>query len=1731
MSDSTPIATRRFDSLPERPPTPPRDISKDVDDALRFLRDGHDETSLQSPPKSELWAVEQSQNQSPPITSSGDTTTAKKVGFSTNHTYHDVPKFGLFSSPITDTLRSTPVTRSTKPLRSILKPPHGQPPHSPEDLDSVLNSFSPQEPGSFKKMLNAVIQGLGQHARAGRLDAYLALNGALKTFDGIPDPEAILDKRNLLVQFMARDMAWKDSEGRTDRDIVTQALHLASALMFNARTASALDEEFRSFIIDRSILVLEQPEMPKAVIKGHMLLLCQSRLHASITTSSRTEKLVSALQTIHERCSGNSIFPARLIIYQRLIEQAPAAMLNRMRDWIELIFNGLLSSMKEVRSRALETFTTAGLSLGTHQQASKTLNDLFDRAIEEGQTYGEYVNQRLREMIEDSDLAPFVPQVWAGVIFFLRSKRTPIDKWPSLRGWFMTLQKCLNSGDIAIRQQAHIAWNKLVFSVMPDSISSDSFRAMLKVPIVAGLKVRGKDRHSQEQRFLARNSYCNLLHYALRPGLSYDNIDMAWDLYVHDVLSSMSVSSSKGRQYACSVLQGLLSKNEGIWNVNAAIELKVIKPEELSRIDPRWLRSRFGRVVKLIEPILTVTMGTRTEGDDCVERSWQSLMIAVAEAGSQEVKTSNEVKEVVAQVTNLFRRIWSTSLSLSSDAQITLWVQRYRHLLVTAIDSLGAGHFVQDFLTLTSTNEVEAALTPSNRVSKHPTPVESSIVLLLALHCESASPALHMNESYRLLAARVLDSVINTKASVAVNLSLMQSALRYCRSSYPPEKIVDAYPSLWTAVADRAAVMLGAQSVTSPVRDGQVVGGALRAGVQIMQQGFLMMSDSEDCCHGAVRLSGSMSTAALRAGGEGGLVTAVTEPIAKALVDAAATVPLVSLLKSTSALLDHTKWPSSRSMLDQGRKAFWLHSLDLPKNSAFDPFEHVYSLLNLALVRAYEHGDPSEGTCGLLESLSRFLHACPLTILASALKNMQRGLVPWINDEKRLLSSLQTTAFNDVIRRHMLEIWVQVLDSIKSLPRKEPSLLQSIEQLLVAGFSSHSRAIVNKTITFWNSTFGNEITLIYPSRLQAVLHARSLQTEIYLPGFPEKTDCIGSMELPPLEESPVKAFELPQGFSSAGITPKLLYLLRQPEAENTLIKQHMSQRELSRNSKAKSPRAAELPSPMPRLRHDDSQIEFAPIEALSQDKEHDGQLLTDHQLEVKSRQQEDAMIFPVMSSSPLHTSTRASKAMLKRLDLAADVVQVHDPELLGTPNADGDGNPMSDDLPSSPTPRANTHHSSAPVFNDEGEEEEGEEPQDCDIPSSPPRRINRSEKDVGPHNGDDAQEGGQEPQTESISAGTSAIDPTWSDSPADNLLPTAQLHREEAAAEAKDQASSLMPPPKKVKRITAPSVVQEDMGRPSLETDAESHASSRASSVSHVIESSAAHEQDTKYAASQRDGRSGKKRKRASGIIYTARKRKQQSPLKRIISNIFGQTQEDDEEDIGDEIIVASSQSPATSFHAPTENTQQSAVFEVEESDIKQTTEEALDGPIKRGRGRPRKTLATIDANAGPLRTSRKRSASAMSEAVTDRRLESDQEESEIKRQCEGDETMIIRDSQRSPKVSHLHRAAQTSQVPSSVELEQPVDSEIDNIKVDDLHPERTQDGSNDRSLEDVGVNAAVERRKIAQPVSLLGRLRGMLAECKSIILGSQEEREFDDVLFQMRQEIHEAGRRGRSGL
>lgn len=77
---------------------------------------------------------------------------------------------------------------------------------------------------------------------------------------------------------------------------------------------------------------------------------------------------------------------------------------------------------------------------------------------------------------------------------------------------------------------------------------------------------------------------------------------------------------------------------------------------------------------------------------------------------------------------------------------------------------------------------------------------------------------------------------------------------------------------------------------------------------------------------------------------------------------------------------------------------------------------------------------------------------------------------------------------------------------------------------------------------------------------------------------------------------------------------------------------------------------------------------------------------------------------------------------------------------------------------------------------------------------------------------------------------------------------------------------------------------------------------------------------------------------------------------------------------------------------------------------------------------------------------------------------------------------------------------------------------------------ERANSQSEEASVETNTSSRSFAERVILTPRSLLGRLRKMISDCSQMVLGREEEREIDDAMFDLRREVHAAGRRGQTG-
>lgn len=1665
-----------------------------------------------------------------------------------------------------------------KPLKSILKQSTNPPPLTPDELETKISYFSPHEPGSFSRMLQSVIQQLAGQSVSSRLDAYMALNGALKAYESVPDPDAMAAKMGLLMQFISRDIVWRNSSDSLDVNILTQALKLVLAILFNQKLSAALDDDFRTFLMDRSISVIEQKDMPKAVVKSHLVLLAYQRFRPSIVTQGRAERIIYALQTIEDRCSGNNVVATRLVIYQRLMEQATGTMLHKMKDWLEPVIHCMLSSVKDVRIRAIEMCTLAGLRLGTHPHASKALLEMFQAEVEDGQSYCDFLILRLMQMIADKDLGADAPHIWSAIILFFRNKRYTLEKWPNFKAWLQILQKCLNSSNLEIRHQGHLAWNKLVFAIQPDATVGRVAFEMLKVPPMSGMERKGSDQQSKFIRQYALESYYNLLHYALKPGLSYEELDTAWESFVHPVLTDMIKANDKRRYIACRILHGLCTASQGMWNMDAAFEAAPIRSEELPRLEPRWVRSRMAKILKLMEPLLASGMWTPLEKSTAMSVTWHALMQSLADAGSQEVKTSSELKEAIALLTELFQRLWTNCAEPNADADATNFLERFAALVATAVQCVGVGPFTEDFLLRTKDNGIQPALTPSHRVSKHQSPPRSPLVLTFGLFYEPPSIVKDIPKIAE-IASTTLQLLTSSRSTTAACMDLLRRSVQIWFSVNAPGASQHIASALWKCIAESTVALLESTHTSSNEQDSQTLGLELRNACIILANGVKFASDSKACFAAALQLFQAMMSHAKTEAGNNGALLAVVEPTARLVVEADPSLPYEARLQLATEIFSKAAWPRSRLDVDQARKALWGVGLAPYKSASIDAFHYLYRLAVDVMTQSYDaleelDGGVGESVAAFVRSLMSLLKACPISLIAVALRNTQDGLAVWISDKAR------KTSVDDSVQEMVCSSWVEVVALLEKLPHKDSTLLQALDKLLTAGFSSPHRAVVNKAIEFWNDTFGCQKSLVYPPDLRKILHARSFEAELSLPGFPDGQDDSGSVELPAFFESqPAMAtwpnFPIP---SKTPIRPSSRMASASPAKAEMPASSPAKTTSSSRHRKASAKKA--------RLRHDDSQIQFAPIES-SPIRFEESQMLTERQREVKARQNDDAQMFPALSSSPVTKPFVAAKKFQGRLDFTSELAEQSLP--VGTPTGLPEaGAPMSDGILSSPTPSSSKGVEPAPIETHESDAETTQDP-----PSSPPRM----DKDAGPID----KEVDSDPRDET--AFEKAPIHRDSDLPSDTILPNEQLLREQAEVvedeeeekEDEEQEEQVETDPDQTIGTTfvAPSPVkQPPQPAPAPEVvEVASQEDATQENVSPedvtevgmtVVEDSFVQlppAEDNKEihdspAGSQQDQPNGssKKRKRSTSKGFSYKKRKSQSPLKDAVTNFFSRFRrsqpEEDDEDIEDEIVVASSQ-PSESpndkekllkprspiVEVPVRASDRTDVLTQDEATSAEAEVSGGSQQKKRGRRRPRKsqTSKTSSPAASPLAQrperqgkSLKRKSSALSEAsAAEDELKTSVFEgtragaaSKTTKQRQGPDAKLVQQAQSSPEQAELPRptrrrsrqasqedaaAVGTAEAPVSGDARQNEDSILEE------HANSQQQSADEHyGAAPTTPNAAVSERQIATPKSIMGRLRDALSDLSKTFLGAQEEREMDDMLYEIRREVHEAGRRGR---
>jgi len=992
------VSTTAFERIGERPPTPPKDQTDEIDDALNFLRDDYSVVASTGKILSEATSgVETPPRSSPPPSQYDSGSKAeKKVEFCDYTIKHDGATV-LGMNGRKPTLRRLPSQKDLKPLRSILKTSLCQTP-TPDEIDSTdLGYFSLGQLKSFSKMLDSVIKSLGSQTLSLRLDGYQALNGALKTYADLADEETLRAKLPQLVHYLSRDIQSTIDNPQTT-NIITQALKLTIALLHIPGIVSGLSTEFQTMLLDTSLEVIGRDPVNKAIANHHMYLLATQKFSPRILTATKAEQIITRLSNVHDRVSGNSVIGARLVIYQRLVEQMPTFMLNKIRDWIPHIFHGVLSSNKEIQPRAAECGNFAGIALGKHGNASRAIVELFSSETAEGGDYGTYFTARLSDMFGDKQSSAMVPRIWGMIVLFFQSRKRPISNWQMFRPLLLIIQRCMNSSDMPTRYGATLAWNRLVFVLELDSSQpTDRITQNLVLPFSGALDRRGTDTASREVRQIALSGYCNLLYYALQPAQTFERLDAFWNIYAHEMLTRMMRTGGKDARFAGRILKALFLNGATAWNPNRANEQAPVVPEELPRIDPKWIRSRLDKLLQIFEPYFGISLWMQGHHQDISASPWADLMSAVAEAGRQEVRASTELKESLAHLMNFYSRLWESTSKWSQQTTHDLWISRFGDLVLASISGLGALHFAEDNIVCNQSHKVEPAPTPSNRASKHHLSLQTPLAYIWNLF--SSSPAIvKAEDEYFLVARKMLQRVYYSQVSQKARLAILRGCIPETKITTEDQTRYEVASRLCDIVADEMAELLLAND--EAVQGQQGLGVLAHQATSLLCTHALLKSRSQQpsAIHG--KLFSTIANRLREGAGDAGVCLGLIEPIAGWVQEHRNDLPKSSVIEISALLLTQSTWPRSRQHLEDARKTLHGNHLDLSrKQAAFEPFDHLLNLTNAAcdMLEKNMAESPTLVTA-LVCGLRNLITNCPPSLMAVTLRKLQPGIVTLIED-------------------------------------------------------------------------------------------------------------------------------------------------------------------------------------------------------------------------------------------------------------------------------------------------------------------------------------------------------------------------------------------------------------------------------------------------------------------------------------------------------------------------------------------------------------------------------------------------------------------------------------------------------------------------------------------------------------------------------------------------------------
>lgn len=1195
---STSITTPKRRSLDNnglpRPPTPPRESprSKKASQSTTTSTTTPGGGSTKDPFAATDSNILIAESSPPPSSESSLVDKPKKRVLWSPWTKYHKPDVPLTSTPIRTLI-------DAKTLKGILKPSPvpqsaaaaaGVDPSSPLGRPIAAHTFT-----SFASMLESVLTALASPERSRKLDTYITFSNTLKAYDEIPDLPALETHLPALCAFIRRDLsATLEDGGNTDSQLIQQAIKLLVILAWTPRLVEAMDDTDAAFFLDHAIARVEDSTTPKIIVNHNLHLLAQQKFPPRVMTPERAARIVTALETLDDRVTGKSITKERIDIYYKLLYQAKLTMAARISDWMDNLFGGLLSSVTEVRNRALICIAEVSRVLGRDKAVPRTLTNIFSRQIK-GKRMFDSIKERLDQFIRDGE-GVFVARMWGIVLLCVK---TLGDHWEYFTPWLRIIEGCFNVSDKDVKVEAQVAWSKLIYSMNIGPNTTRKLLGLLCKPLEQYLDPKNAYSNTKKPRKAAMANVSVLLYYGFRPTASAKQLSDVWDLVVVGLVEKMALSSKEEVGEGCAILSAIFdSTRPRAWQETRVLAAPPMAPEDVPRLDPKWVRSNTALVLNTLEVALR-RGHWKEEADRGVKSLWAHFTKTLSDAGSKEIIVSAELMEAVANLFNMLQRIWTAGPSALLGAKenpptmAASFIKKFSFLVVTALQSLGTIPFTEKHLSYDDdAARFAPAATPTQKYASSGTAVLNPPILHLFQLFLHPPADVFPDEEYYESVRTILWRCVASQDSRRKKLTLLAS----CTALLPHRDARDLDQGMWQIFGQLARRCLPREKTTTAPAPAVA---EFRDVVRILEWGCPYE------LQGWQRLYEEFCAVVASEQGEAYVAAVVIEPIAEVLRNQAVEQDKTAQsMKKAVMLVERAAWPKAEKTFlkmqfgGAGRKAM-----------GTDSYEKLCELLDHLLRRAYAEdagaGAGAEQTLlALMAATGDMLARCPPGSLLQMLKRLQEGVGLFVADERQTVGPA------------VHALWAKVLEACGRLPAHDGKVLDALQTLVTAGLRAKRKQVVNLTVKFWNDTFGGQSALLYPSSVRGALRKLRPIADLALPTFPE------SLEDEPPNTPPEFSETQSQPEDTNSLTIKVTTPLRMASPfRKSASPGMMPPTTTTTNARRTLNTAAGKPPPKLKLKHMDSQIEFEHVDSGGGPAGvMDSQVLTEHQKEVKERQ-------------------------------------------------------------------------------------------------------------------------------------------------------------------------------------------------------------------------------------------------------------------------------------------------------------------------------------------------------------------------------------------------------------------------------------------------------------------------------------------------------------------------------